>query len=160
MRPDLPSIAKVRTIVKNKERTYLLLVSTARVPVVPPQRSPALTLRIASQVTGPATAILDPTDRHRPDRAALIAASTSKKPQPLWKLLLVVLVGRDLVDGQADRWACKISQPDKQHECCEGHANEQGNDRKGLHGITRIDNIGILSCGETLINGIAGINPS
>jgi hypothetical protein len=64
------------------------------------------------------------------------------------------------VDGQADRWACKIGQPDKQHERCEGHADEQGNDRKGLHGITRIDNIGILSCGEMLINGIAGINPS
>jgi hypothetical protein len=64
------------------------------------------------------------------------------------------------VDGQADRWACKIGQPDKQHERCEGHADEQGNDRKGLHGITRIDNIGILSCGAMLINGIAGINPS
>jgi hypothetical protein len=89
-----------------------------------------------------------------------IAASSSKKPQPLCKLLLDVPVEGDLVDGQADRWACKIGQPDKQHERCEGHANEQGNDRKGLHGITRIDNIGILSCGEMLINGIAGINPS
>ncbi|MFL5185480.1 MAG: hypothetical protein ACJ8BH_08780, partial [Microvirga sp.] len=79
VRPDLPSIAKVRTIVKNKRGTYLLVVGTGRVPVIPMRMSAAPVARAAIHVTGLATAILEATGRHRPASAALISLHQARR---------------------------------------------------------------------------------
>jgi hypothetical protein len=79
-----PSIAKVRTTIKNKTGTYLLLVSTGHVPVIPMRRSAALIVRTAIHVTGSATAILEATGRHRPDRAALTSLHQARRSPSLF----------------------------------------------------------------------------